>query len=424
MPGGAARVWMDVTTSWRARGGSAGGTLRVERSYASRLAPILGERLRFCRYDGTRRRMVPLAAMPALVEVKPGAGRPPQTGEPRLGADVSWGRRLERAFRTWRREALGRILRHVQGDGPLLPGAGPGDILLMVGENWSHHDFDVIAALRRRQDVRLAVLCQDMIPEVCPQFFERGDFVERFRAYAEFLIRDADLVIAISRSTRDDIVAFAEPRGGVTGRLATIQLGADFVARGEEAQPVTSAGLTPGAFVISVSTIQLRKNFDLLHRLWHRLSAERHPNLPRLVIVGQRGFGSGELLERIAGDPVVRDTIVILHEAGDAELAWLYRHCLFTLYPSYYEGWGLPVSESLAYGKVCLASDTSSLPESGQGLVRHLDPGDLDAWHCAVVELIDSKDKLAALEARIAQDFTPVTWAQSAQCLADELDRL
>ena len=148
------------------------------------------------------------------------------------------------------------------------------------------------------------------------------------------------------------------------------------------------------------------------------------PDLPALVIVGQRGFGSQDLLWQIAHDPVTKDKIAILHGASDEELSWLYQNCLWTLYPSFYEGWGLPISESLAYGKYCLASNSSSLPEAGAGLVKHLDPLDFAAWRNAVIELTSSSGRLALLEKSIRATYRPMTWARSAEILAGELLKL
>src|SRR5207247_4170450 len=142
------------------------------------------------------------------------------------------------------------------------------------------------------------------------------------------------------------------------------------------------------------STIQSRKNFDLLYRLWRRFSEQNRPETPKLVIVGRKGFGSSDLLWQISRDPFVQQSITLLHRVSDAELSWLYRNCLWTLYPSFYEGWGLPISESLAHGKYCLASNTSSIPEAGQGLIQLLDPLDFRAWHDCLSELMLAPEKL------------------------------
>src|SRR5206468_261359 len=155
----------------------------------------------------------------------------------------------------------------------------------------------------------------------------------------------ADLLLAISDCTRRDLLWYAASRGGLRGRLEVVILGADLPMAAPAARPKRLAGLSPGRFALSVSSIQPRKNFALLHRLWHRLAAEAVAGLPLLVIVGARGQGSDALIRAIEDDPLTRPRIRILDDAGDEELAWLYEHCCWTLYPSFYEGWGLPLSE-------------------------------------------------------------------------------
>jgi glycosyltransferase involved in cell wall biosynthesis len=181
--------------------------------------------------------------------------------------------------------------------------------------------------------------------------------------------------------------------------------------------------LTPNGFVITVSTIQSRKNNDLLYRVWRRFAEDRRA-VPRLVIVGQRGFGSADLLWQIEHDPLVRESISVLHHVSDGELAWLYGHCRFTLYPSLVEGWGLPVSESLAHGKLCVAANTSSLPEAGAGLALHLDPFDFRAWHDTILSLVGDPAKLTAAEQRIRAAYHRKTWPETAADLAAVLKRL
>ncbi len=304
------------------------------------------------------------------------------------------------------------------------PAFARGDVLLFAGENWSNYDFDVIARLRRERDILVATVCQDLIPIVRPEFFDSEEFVEKVRRYADFLVREVDLVVAISRSTASDLSQHAARRGGMHGRIAVVQQGADFAASRVPRRPSEPPHLEPGRFVLSVSTIQPRKNFELLYRVWRRLAEDGIAGVPTLIIVGQSGHGSTELLRQIAGDAYTRKTISVLHGASDEELAWLYQNCLWTLYPSFYEGWGLPISESLAYGKYCLASNSSSLPEAGAGLIKHLDPLDLMAWRNAVIDLINSPGQLERLEKSIRTQYRLMTWAHSAEILVSELATL
>jgi len=416
-------LWMDVSTSARARSGQMNGTLRVEQSYIRALSAEMAPALRFCRYDPLRNDYVAVATPPDL-SGKPVAGRAKSKQASGIAAVLKpIGKSVERTVKTAIRGATASLLRKTSQAEPLpkLGGDGLGEVLFLAGENWSRVDFATVARMRRERGTKVAALCQDFIPAVAPQFFAGGDFVTKFDAYAQFLIKEADLIVSISEATKRDILGYAQRHGGMRGAVEIVHLGADIPAPQTARRPEALTDTQAARFVISVSTIQSRKNFDLLYHLWHRLTEQNTPDLPTLVIVGQPGFGSSDLLWQIVNDPVTASSILHLPRAGDDELAWLYQHCLFTLYPSFYEGWGLPVSESLAFGKYCLASDASSLPEAGAGLARHLDPLDFAAWRAAVLDLIAAPEQLAHHEAAIRAGYRPVTWAQSATRLADVL---
>jgi glycosyltransferase involved in cell wall biosynthesis len=416
-------VWLDLTTTLRLGAGQANGTLRLETRYAESLDRLMAAELRFCRYLKTRRHFVALPGLPSQARPGPFAGRRRRR---KTGALRGLARGCEQSFRKWRRGLMAEVYRRIDAfsHAQAFPDARSGDVLLLLGETWGQHDFQLLRELRRRQGLRVAVLCQDLIPLKFPQLFESADFVEGCRAFASFIAEDADLTVAISNSTRADITEAARDKGGPKGRLVTLRPGADFDMAVKPERPAEPADLAPGNFVLSVSTVQARKNFDLLYRLWRRFAEQNQPSLPKLVIVGGKGFGSGDLLWQIAHDPLVRNSIVLLHGASDGELSWLYRNCLWTLYPSLYEGWGLPISESLAHGKLCLASNSSSLPEAGQGLARHLDPLDFRAWEEAIRELLLRPETVAEAEQRIRSAYRPMTWQQSAEQLAVHLREL
>ena len=97
----------------------------------------------------------------------------------------------------------------------------------------------------------------------------------------------------------------------------------------------------------------------------------------------------------------------------------LYQGCLFTLFPSHYEGWGLPVTESLALGKPCIISNVTSLPEAGGDLARYLDPDDLAGTVRLIRAVISDRPGLAAWEAQVRRDFQPVPWEDSARAILE-----
>ena len=144
---------------------------------------------------------------------------------------------------------------------------------------------------------------------------------------------------------------------------------------------------TSSRFLLCVGTIEVRKNHALLYSTY-KLADERGIELPPMVIVGRRGWLSEDIYEVMTHDPQTRAKFVFLHDATDEELAWLYRHCEFTVYPSFYEGWGLPIGESLAYGVPCVASRTSSMPEVAGELIPYFSPSSADECLEAITAMI------------------------------------
>jgi hypothetical protein len=103
----------------------------------------------------------------------------------------------------------------------------------------------------------------------------------------------------------------------------------------------------------------------------------------------------------------------MLHDINDQSLEWLYKNCLFTVYPSLYEGWGLPVAESLVHGKFCIASDGGSLPEVAPGYVEYINPLDFMGWYKALKRYIFTPTLLEQRTEKALQ-YTPALWAQTA----------
>jgi Glycosyl transferases group 1 len=184
-------------------------------------------------------------------------------------------------------------------------------------------------------------------------------------------------------------------------------------------QQLGRRGLTPGGYVLFVSTIESRKNHLAAFQAWITLLKRYGSNgVPKLVCVGNRGWLNDAVYARLESHPGLRDQVVMLSGLSDAELERLYRSCLFTLYPSQYEGWGLPVTESLCHGKVPLISDAASLPEAGGDHAVYFPSGNIDALVEALDRLIREKGYREALEQHIAETFRPRPWSAIAADIA------
>jgi glycosyltransferase involved in cell wall biosynthesis len=177
--------------------------------------------------------------------------------------------------------------------------------------------------------------------------------------------------------------------------------------------------VTAGNYVLYVSTVERRKNHEIVYRAFRRLAERYSPAaLPRLLFVGAQGWGVGDLLNEIASDPIVRGLIIQLNQVSDSELRWLYENALFFVFPSLYEGWGLPVAEALTAGKPVIASNCGPLPEIGGDLVEYVDPWDLLGWVSAIERLWLDHGWRQRLSDHIARDYRPSGWSGAAADIA------
>jgi glycosyltransferase involved in cell wall biosynthesis len=294
-----------------------------------------------------------------------------------------------------------------------------GDILLNLGSPWWRADHaGLVAQVRATYRIRFAQLIYDLIPVRHPEWCD-GNVVTTFRRWIKGVLPLCDAVLTISEATAGEVKRYAEETGIVLPPVWTLPIGTGFGAAAEPRVSSPSRHLPePGTYALFVSTIEARKNHALLFRVWRRLLAEGDAaKVPTLVFAGSVGWLVADLLQQIDNAACLDGRLVIVADPTDAELTALYKGCLFTLFPSFAEGWGLPVTESLAFGKPCIISDRSSLPEAGGALARYFDPDDVNDAHRVIRAVIEDRDALAAWTALVGRAFRPVPWDAAAQVI-------
>jgi len=301
--------------------------------------------------------------------------------------------------------------------------ARPGDVVVSLGASWGFPDYmKHIAAAKRRYGIGFAIMIYDMIPIENETLVEK-QHVLQFRKWLQETISNVNLVLTISKYSRHALIEFAAATGQCLPRVEVVGLGADL-----SQQPIAGSRRKlcfPQQYVLFVSTIEIRKNHRLLVRVWRRLM-ERHGAhaVPTLLFVGQIGWMVDDLLADLATSGYLGGKIEHRPDLSNEELGDAYRCCLFTVFPSFCEGWGLPIAESLAYGKFCVASDRTSIPEVGGDLIDYFDPSNDDDTLEKIERVLFEPGYLAAREARLRAEYRPRTWADCAHALIRKLDRV
>jgi glycosyltransferase involved in cell wall biosynthesis len=168
-------------------------------------------------------------------------------------------------------------------------------------------------------------------------------------------------------------------------------------------------------FVLFVSTIESRRNHLLAFNTWLKLIKKWGlAATPTLVCVGKSGWMADVALACLESSDVLKQKVIMLSKSSDVELAALYRTCLLTIYPSFYEGWGLPVTEALCYGKVPLSSSVSSLPEAGGVFAEYFDIESERDFLEKLERLIFDPKYWSKKEEKIKTSFKPREWDEIA----------
>ncbi|UFN48342.1 glycosyltransferase family 4 protein [Roseomonas sp. OT10] len=296
----------------------------------------------------------------------------------------------------------------------------PGDVLLVPGAPWSRPEYgQMLAGLKQRHGLRVALVVYDLIAILHPEWFDPG-LVRVFGSWLRATLPHCDWALAISRATAADLTEWLAREGlAAATRVETIPVGTGFGAIPPLPPAVAPPPADPG-YVLFVSTLEARKNHTLAFRAWRRLMREMpEAQVPRLVFAGQVGWLVADLMQQIENSAHLGGKLVLVRGGSDAELRLLYRDCRFTLFPSFYEGWGLPVTESLSFGRACIASDRASVPEAGGPFCLYLDPDNVTGATALIRRAIEQPQEIAALERRIREEFRPTPWSAAARAILD-----
>jgi glycosyltransferase involved in cell wall biosynthesis len=252
-------------------------------------------------------------------------------------------------------------------------------------------------------------------------------FVPSLRQYLERVVprsvARADRVLADSKSTRDDLVAYFDTP---PEKVEVLYSGVDSRFRpekapGEEERLKTKYGIE-SPYILSVGTLQPRKNYVRLIKAFANLPLAnlQLANL-QLVIAGGRGW----LYEEIFAEAEKHGNRVrILGFVDDADLPALLRNAVLFAFPSLYEGFGIPPLEAMACGTPVVCSNASSLPEVAGDAALMVDPLDVDGLAEAMARALEDDDLRGKMIAEGLTQAARFTWEGAARQLLDSFEAL
>lgn len=296
------------------------------------------------------------------------------------------------------------------------------DIFFIGAGEWWDENFIKLVEAYHQKGVKIVQVSHDILPIVTPQF--AGHATDSLATYNSRIMPIADLVLAVSESTKRDVTKWLETKNLTVPTIEVFRLGEDFTAA-EIKQPsgedFLATQVKGNDYILCVGTVEARKNHAILYYTY-KLALAKDIELPKLLIVGRRGWKTDDVYDYITNDPDIKHQLIFLQDISDEELSWLYENALFTIYPSFYEGWGMPIAESIMRGVPCLASNTSSMIEVAPGYADYFTPSSTDELLNGIIDLL--RPGQLAKKRRHIKGYKSTSWDESFNQVLEKMENI
>jgi glycosyltransferase involved in cell wall biosynthesis len=267
-------------------------------------------------------------------------------------------------------------------------------------------------ARARVRRVRYFLTVYDVIPLLFPQFSSWGG--EAWIRHILASLGPDDHVLAISEHTRRDLLNACPQIAPEHVRVTPLAADPARFYRCDDAAQVAAVrgryGVPDAPYVLSVGTLEPRKNIPRLIQSFADLVRSEQVGDLHLVLTGSKGWDYDAIFAEVGRLDGLRERIVFTGYVADADLAALYTGALAFVYPSFYEGFGLPPLEAMQCGTPVITSNTSSLPEVVGDAGVMVDPNDGAALAQAILDLYGDSSRRADLAARATARAAQFTW--------------
>jgi glycosyltransferase involved in cell wall biosynthesis len=287
------------------------------------------------------------------------------------------------------------------------------DLFILPDAYWTQRNVWEGAAHARSMGATVAAVIYDLIPLTHPEYVGKKR-TQGFQQYIHHAIENSDLLVAISKTVQTQVEDYIrEHRDSfkrVPAAVTHFVLGAELQLVQGEVRPsvrkLFAEEETPKTFLM-VATFDPRKNhryvLDAFDMLWQQGQDVR------LCLVGRVGALCDDVIQRVKEHPALGKQLFAYHDMQDAELQHCYQHCRGVLFPSIVEGFGLPIVESLWFGKDTFASNTPIHREVGGEDCTYFELDDPKSLADLLVRELNSPAKhRAGTELR-----KPVSWEAS-----------
>ena len=265
----------------------------------------------------------------------------------------------------------------------------------------------------KQNGVKIVTQVYDLIPITDPQFCHENTCAN-FMVYVGANLKYADLIITSAQTTIDVLDNLTDKMGLERKKSTVVGLSSDFskanLSEGE-VHPKVQKIAGSGKYLLMLGTIEPRKNHSLVIDALESGLAECGI---KVIFAGRIGWNVKELEKRIKTHPLFNKNLFFVEKPDDATVDYLYKNAFAVAFPTFNEGFGLPMIESFMRGTPVIASDIPVLHEVAGDYADYFDPHSKEDLIRCVKELLSSEEKYKEKKARL-KEYVPYTWDEAAE---------
>lgn len=267
----------------------------------------------------------------------------------------------------------------------------------------------------KQKGIKIVTQIYDIIPVTHPQYCHETTTLN-FLAYIGANLRYADLLITSAQATSDALNSLCDKIGIDRVPTKVVPLGCDFLSGGNsesretvdsQVKKIVSDGRK---YLLMVGTIEPRKNHSLVIDALESGLADKGVSV---IFAGKIGWNVEQLKDRMENHPLYGKQLFFFERPNDATINYLYKNAFAVAFPTFNEGFGLPIIEAFQLGTPVVASDIAVLHEVAGDFADYFNPNDKQDLVKCVSNLLDSPQDYSSKKEHL-KEFNPLTWDQSA----------
>jgi len=278
-----------------------------------------------------------------------------------------------------------------------------GAILVNAGHSGLEHTSYGHRTAKLR--LRPVFVLHDLIPITHPEYCRPGE-ADRHRRRLTTMLSTAEGIVVNSSATLRELDACAPPSGRRSARCVVAPLGPARLPAPKATRPL------PAPYFVMLGTIEPRKNHLMMLHVWRELALALGPATPRLVLIGQRGWECEQVVDLLERCEALRELVVEHPSCSDEDLATWLHHAQALLFPSFAEGFGMPLLEAYRLGLPVIASELAVFREIAADAPEYLDPLDGSGWKRAIREFARPDSGRRAAQVERIRSLSLPTWEQ------------